>query len=570
MCDGTMSEPRSSWRPRAATFGLLLVASVFAASVAISWRNNRRLADNDAQILRAQSTLTVLEEVLATVTEAEARERGFLITGDDSYLQGYHTACERVPKTFDRLADLIGDDSNWRDTLASLREDVDARIEELDAAIALRKTAGFEAARHAVASNNGRRLMREMRRLVDKIQAHQRVLLVKRGAESRRTLHTVAVIDLVDMLLGISTVALAYFLFRRERRLRECADDASRRLAGIVESSDDAIVGETLEGTIVSWNAGAERVYGYTAAEAIGQAVLMICPPEETDHARQIREKIYKGERVEPFESQRRRKDGSRITVSISVSPIRDARGKVIGVSRISRDITEQRHLQREVLDIAAREQQRIGQDLHDGTGQELTGLIMLASDLREDLDELGLPQAAAAGKVVNGMEEALEHVRLLSKGLLPVVVDADGLMAALSDLAARTDELSALVCEFHCEEPISIDDNRIATQLFRLAQEAVTNALRHAAAKRIVIAMRAISNLVILSIADDGRGMVEAPDEVQGSGLRIMRYRAQLAGAKLEVASNRPRGTVVTCTLAVPRPARSHADAIGDVVALS
>lgn len=541
---------RPSLRPKATTAGLALVVCFFLANASVSEYNRRRLAGNDAQIVRAQTVLTALEEVLATVTEAEAAERGFLITGDDSYLHRYHAAIDRVSGIFIRLADLIGGQAAWKAALDSLQADVEARLEELSVAIALRQSAGLESAREAILNHNGRQLMREMRRLVDKMQGHQRTLLVKWTAESQRTVRVATLTDVVDMLLGIATVALAYFLFRREWRQRERADDALRRLAAIVESSDDAIVGETLDGTIVTWNAGAERIYGFSRAEAIGQQIFLICPTETIDDVRLNLAKVANGERIEPFESQRMRKDGSKITVSISVSPIRDASGTVIGASRISRDITQQKLLQREVLEIASREQQRLGQDLHDGTGQELTGLAMLAADLCEDLRALALPQAGVAAKVVRGLEQALDHVRLLAKGLVPVVVDADGLMVALAELAARTDELSSVVCEFHCAEPVSIADNQVATQLFRLSQEAVANALRHASADRIVIALRSVGDFIMLSISDDGRGLAEPLDELSGSGLRIMRYRADLIGAKFEIAPNRPCGTVVSCLL--------------------
>lgn len=169
-----MTEPLCSRRPKAATAGLGLVACCFLANTAVSERNNRRLAANDAQVVRTQSVLTMLEEVLSIVTEAEARERGFLITGDESFLPRYHAAVKRVPGSFERLAQLIGDELSWQANLAALRRDADARIDELAAAIVLRKSEGFRAARQAVMKNNGRRLMREMRALVDRMQGHQR------------------------------------------------------------------------------------------------------------------------------------------------------------------------------------------------------------------------------------------------------------------------------------------------------------------------------------------------------------------------------------------------------------
>ncbi|HVW37116.1 MAG TPA: CHASE3 domain-containing protein [Pirellulales bacterium] len=546
-------------RPRATTAGLGLVICLFLVNASISHRNTQRLKSVDFHIVQGQTMLTTLEEVLASVTAAETRERGFLITGDETYLKSYDDAASQAARALATLDRLIAGEPGEQTAATSLRKLVDDRLAELRTAIAARRTGGFAEAQAAVLNNHGRELMRTMRTLVDDLQRRQHAKLRAWTAESQRSERITTITDLAGTLMGVGTVGLAYLLFRRERRQRERADDAGRQLAAIVESSDDAIVGETLEGVIVSWNAGAERIYGYSAAEAIGQTIFMICPPEVMGEAQHNLELVGRGIRIEPFESQRLCKDGRKISVSVSISPIRDASGRVVGASRISRDITQQRLLQREVLEIAAREQQRIGQDLHDGAGQELTGLAMLAAQLSEDLSGLRLTQAAAAAKIVRGLEEALDHVRALAKGLVPVEVDAEGLMAALAELAARADELGGVRCEFRCDKPVSISDNQTATQLYRLAQEAVTNALKHARAREIAIDLKAEHNIVTLSVADDGQGLPEPMAPTAGSGLRIMRYRAELIGAEFRLAPNRPHGTVVVCTLAQQQPAFSQ-----------
>ena len=286
--------------------------------------------------------------------------------------------------------------------------------------------------------------------------------------------------NLVGSLLGIGMVSLAFLLFRRELVQRQLAADALRRLAAIVESSDDAIVSKSMDGQIVSWNAGARRVYGYTADEVLGRNIALLCPTERIEEVQANLDRVRCGVHIEHFQTTRIRKDGQRIDVSLSISPIKDHQGAVIGASAIARDVTEQKLLQREVLEIAAREQQRIGQDLHDGTGQELTGLAMLAERLAGELSEQSHPQAGAAAKIVDGLVEALNHVRALSKGLVPVEVDAEGLMVALAELAARTSELHAVNCRFLCDKPVPIVDNQTATHLYRLSQETLTNAVKH------------------------------------------------------------------------------------------
>jgi len=232
---------------------------------------------------------------------------------------------------------------------------------------------------------------------------------------------------------------------------------------------------------------------------------------------------------------------------------MKDVAGNVIGASAIGRNITEQRALQREVLETAAREQRRIGQDMHDDTGQQLTGLAMTAQRLFKDLSAQNLPQAAVAARLVDGLEQVLGHVRALSKGLLPVELEAEGLMVALLDLAANTSELHNIHCTFECNEPVSIGDNQIATHLYRMSQEAVTNAVKHGQARNITIELEAHDGVVKLTVTDDGRGFPETMPEHAGAGLRIMRYRADLIGGVLTIEGNSPRGTRLTCKV-VPR----------------
>lgn len=140
---------------------------------------------------------------------------------------------------------------------------------------------------------------------------------------------------------------------RREAAERERTESVRSHLAAIVESSNDVIVSKTLNGTIVSWNAAAERIYGHSTAEAVGQSISLVIPPERSDELLAILERINRGERVDHFETVRVRKDGQRIDVSLTVSPIRDAGGRVIGASAIARDITEQKRLAEEVRAMA-------------------------------------------------------------------------------------------------------------------------------------------------------------------------------------------------------------------------
>jgi len=542
---------------KATVVGLGVIVLLLVVSMLVSQSNIQRLIDNEHQVAHAEKVLTTLEEVLSRVTEAETGERGFLITGNADYRRSYQNAVARAKETLDRLKYLTAEDSNQQARIVTLRQRVDARFDELRQAIVAEEMGGFDAAKSAVSTNHGRQLMNEMRQLVGEMQRDEQATLRIRDADSQASARVTTGTVFLGSVLGIGMVALAFFLFERELRHRNRADDAIRRLAAIVESSDDAIVSKSLDGRIVSWNAGARSIYGYTADEVIGKSIEILSPPERLDEVKYTMDRVRRGEHIEHFESTRICKDGRRIDVSLSISPIKDGRGNVIGGCAIARDVTVHKRLQREVLEIAACEQQRIGQDLHDGSGQELTGLAMMAERLAVELEEQSLPEAAKASRIVDGLEQALEHVRALSKGLMPVEVDSEGLMAALADLADRTSELFNMDCVFRCENPVSILDNQTATHLFRLTQEAVTNALKHGRARHIVISLTTNDDLITLKISDDGRGAPKEGNAAAGTGWRIMHYRAELSRAKLTICEGVPSGMLVTCTLPQPQSPR-------------
>jgi PAS domain S-box-containing protein len=537
--------------PNPTTVGLALIVALLVVNGLVSEWNIDRLIKNEHRVVDTQKVLTTLEEVLSNVTEAETAERGFLITDDEQYLKPYESAILRTNETLDHLKRLTAAEPRQQKLIAELRERVDARLAELKRAIAARQAGGFDAARQSVSTNHGRQLMLEMRRLVAEMKEIELTSLATAASQSRRSAQVATISDFLGAGLGIGVVGLAFYLFRVDLAHRERVADVTRRLASIVESSDDAVVSKTLDGIIVSWNAGAQRMYGYTAAEAVGQPVTILCAPEHHDDIFRKLELVKRGIHVEHFETTRIRKDGSSIDISLSISPIKGASGQAIGASAIARDITEHKSLQREVLEIAALEQRRIGQDLHDGIGQELTGLTMLTQRLVGELNTDERPQAAVAAKIHAGLEQALSHVRAVSKGLVPVEVDAEGLMVALADLAARTNELHGVSCTFECLRPVAIPDNQTATHLYRMSQEAVTNAIKHGRPQNIVIRLGVEGGLATLRVIDDGTGFDAAIENTAGTGLRIMRYRADLIGAQLEVSRARPHGTIVACTVA-------------------
>jgi two-component system CheB/CheR fusion protein len=211
-------------------------------------------------------------------------------------------------------------------------------------------------------------------------------------------------------------------------------------------------------------------------------------------------------------------------------------------------DVTLRKELEREVVEIASLEQRRIGQGLHDECGQQLTALGLLADSLADSLAKEAPDAVDVANKITDGIKNVLRQVRNISRGLALAEVDRAGLPSALTDLASRLSETSNVRCIFQGEKNLHIEDNLRATHLYHIAQEACTNALKHAQAKNIEIHLRSTDHAIVLQIQDDGTGIPE--NAAEGLGMRIMRNRAGVIGAKLTVEAAQPRGTAVTCTL--------------------
>jgi signal transduction histidine kinase len=215
----------------------------------------------------------------------------------------------------------------------------------------------------------------------------------------------------------------------------------------------------------------------------------------------------------------------------------------------IIRDITRRKELEREVVEIASLEQRSIGQDMHDSVGQELTALNLLARDLAEIIQTDAAKAPPLIEQMIQGLQRSQRELRAVLRGLIPVAVNTQGLMAALADLAHQIQSEGKVSCVFDCTRPVSLADNLTATHLDLIAHEAIRNAVKHAQATQIRITLNRNGGLV-LRIQDDGIGMPAQPVEAQGLGLRIMRNRANIIGAKLTIEPAQPSGTVVTCAL--------------------
>jgi signal transduction histidine kinase len=210
--------------------------------------------------------------------------------------------------------------------------------------------------------------------------------------------------------------------------------------------------------------------------------------------------------------------------------------------------ILEHHRVQMEVVQMPQREQQRLGRELHDGLGQQLTGLGLLARSLTRRLEEGDSREREMAEQLASGLEQALAELRTLARGLIPVHTDARGLVSALEELALRISEQSGIRVELRHENPILISDNEIATHVYRIVQEAINNSVKHAQADNIVLLLEADEHEAVIEVRDNGKGLPDDVDEKCGLGLRTMFHRCRLFGGNLDVYTHEEGGTRVRC----------------------
>jgi signal transduction histidine kinase len=224
----------------------------------------------------------------------------------------------------------------------------------------------------------------------------------------------------------------------------------------------------------------------------------------------------------------------------------------------LQREVVERQRLDREIAQVADRERRRLGQDLHDRLGQHLTGTALTAQVLKDKLASRSAPEVTEAEKLVRYVEEGIDLTRNLARGFFSPELEADGLSVALEGLAENISERFAINCIFHGEEPIPVRDSAIATQLYRIAQEAATNAAKHAAAENIDIRVTVHGSELTLAIIDDGVGFPDKVSDSKGLGVRLMRHGAALIGAVLSVQRNGASGTAATCKVRIPNHSES------------
>ena len=339
----------------------------------------------------------------------------------------------------------------------------------------------------------------------------------------------------------------------------EQSNRASQRLAAIVESSDDAILSKSLEGVITSWNRAAERLFGYSASEAIGQSITLIVPPDRRAEEDLMLARIRAGEPVE-METVRQHKDGTSVAISLMVSPVKDADGHIVGASKIARDITERkkaeaalRRLSGRLLRLEDEERRRLSRELHDSTAQRLAALCMNLSVANEAAGALDQRAQRALAESVALADECLREIRTVSYLLHPPELDELGLQSALARYIDGFVQRSGIRVETEVSPDLGRLPQAVETTVFRIVQECLTNIHRHSGSSTARIRLRRGPSDLVLEVQDAGTGLRgNAPP---GVGIASMQERLQQFGGSLEISSQ-PGGTNVKAVIPLSRVA--------------
>lgn len=351
---------------------------------------------------------------------------------------------------------------------------------------------------------------------------------------------------------GWSAVERDRELSAAQARLRE----SEARFASALRATNDGVWEWLIPEHKVYFSERWKAILGYGPDEIrddLGEWMSRIHPGDR-GRLQKAQEEFFAGtESVFSIEYRLRHKDGAYRWILFRAFLQRNSQGKAVRLTGADADITERKQLEKEISRISDREQWRIGQELHDNLGQQLTAIELMCQSLKSDMQAECPSLVDQPERMSQFLQQAIAQTRSLAHGLTAFRLDAEGLQAALAELAERTNSIGRAKCRFICPQPVALKDSEAAGHLFRIAQEAVTNALKHSSASEIVLSLSTQDGSVELKISDDGKGLPKAAakrETREGMGLQVIRHRANAIGAELSIRSRQPKGVTITCTL--------------------
>ncbi len=445
--------------------GLTLVLLLLLVSTFVSYSNMETMEAAQDLEERSLETRFALAKVESLLTDVETSQRGYAITGDESFLAPAESAFARLPIELARLRRLLPDTVVSRRAFDRLAGLAAAKIRVAHRNIETRRAGGFAAAAEWIASGEGRAVMDSIRNQVLTMDSQEVVRLRSMGDRTQEATRSAQSIVLGTNLLACFTALLA-----ARQTQRSFAQSAQAK--ALVERANTE-----LEANVARRTAELSRTLEQLRSENL-----------------------------------------------------------------------QRMKLEAELLYVSEREQRRIAEDLHDGQGQLLAGALHLVNAQAQRLAKTGQAEAKEAENVKQLIREALEQTRSVARGLYPVKDTPKGLELALNDLANRTQRMLNVDCHFHSSAQVPVEDNAEATNLFRIAHEAVNNAIRHGEASRVDIHLSSSAEGLLMEIRDNGKGLPPGFQNRTGLGIRMMQYRAQLLGATVQVEALPERGARTLC----------------------
>jgi len=393
--------------------------------------------------------------------------------------------------------------------------------------------------------------------MADEEDVRSAVDMMRRGALD----YVVKDEDFLDRLPAV--VLRASKQIEQGRKLAAAEESLKREhlfVSAVLETAGALVVVMDGDGNIVRFNRTCERSTGFNANDVIGTPVWkLFARADEAARSREIFAQLKSGQEFNSYENHWRAATGEEHLIAWSNTILRDAQGQVEYIVATGIDITDWRQLEIELLNIEEKVQQRVGHDLHDDLCQRLAGIGIMSQVLEQQLNSRSKTMAGRAAEISQLVRDAISHTRALARGLSPVVMEAEGLTMALQQLAESTRNIFGTDCRFQSPEMVGVKDLSVATHLYRIAQEAVSNATRHGEATHIEISLSNANGQISLAIEDNGKGLPDAAVRRRGMGLRIMRYRASVIGGTLTVRKRKVGGTAVVCSVRVMTGRQPH-----------
>jgi PAS domain S-box-containing protein len=375
--------------------------------------------------------------------------------------------------------------------------------------------------------------------------------------------------SIFPMDLAVSEVRLAdrrlFTGFVRDVSDRKRAESQVHLVRSAIDQGFSAVLitdAELPDPRVLYINPAFAKVTGYSAEKIVGQ------PLSELASLSRVQQRLKSMPEDEPFAdeiSTFQTPEGERWG-EWRFGPVKDKTGTNTHWLVIFRDITERKQLEKGILEISDLERQRIGQDLHDGLCQHLAGIELMSQVLEQKLAGKSKSGATKAGEIAKYVRDAISQTRSLARGLAPVTLESEGLVSALQELAANTEKMFGVACRFVSGSSALLANSAVAMHLYRIAQEAVSNAIKHGKAREIVIRFEPFGARAVLTVSDNGSGLLSTPPKKGGMGLSIMQYRASMVGGLLSVRNHTGGGVSVVCSVPAETEAQSPKSYDGEI----